>query len=136
MISITVSGAGAVLNAKDVINEIVEKGITNACLAIEAGAKERCPANTGTLRRSIITEVEANGYQIEGKVGTTLDYAPYVHEGTGIYSRTGAGRKEVPWTYYSQKDGKFYKTSGIQPHPFLEEAADEVAAHIDDYFGG
>lgn len=135
MISITVEGAGAIANAKGIMTELVVNGITNMCYAMEAEAKERCPVQTGELRRSIMTEINADTDQIEGKVGTTLDYAPYIHEGTGIYSRTGAGRKDVPWVYYSPKDGKFHSTSGVKSRPFLEEAANAIAPRITEFFG-
>ena len=135
MISITVEGAGAIANAKGIMTELVVNGITNMCYAMEAEAKERCPVQTGELRRSIMTEIKADTDQIEGKVGTTLDYAPYIHEGTGIYSRTGAGRKDVPWVYYSPKDGKFHSTSGVKSRPFLEEAANAIAPRITEFFG-
>jgi hypothetical protein len=134
MITLTVNGAEGILTAKERINSMVEAGITNMCLAIEAGAKERCPVRDGTLRRSITTEVAVEADQIEGKVGTNLDYAPYIHEGTGIYSRTGAGRKDVPWVYRDAA-GNFYTTSGIHPHPFLEEAAMDVSTRITEFFG-
>lgn len=134
MINISVSGATAIADAKGIMNSLVESGITNMCLAIEAEAKERCPVNEGTLRRSITTEINTEADQIEGKVGTTLDYAPYIHEGTGIYSRTGAGRKQVPWVYRDAM-GNFHTTSGVRPHPFLEEAAMNVSARITEFFG-
>ena len=131
MIEITVSGTHA---RSDILNEYIEKGITEACLAIEAEARERCPVKTGELRRSITHEVKTEGDVIEGKVGSNLDYAPYIHEGTGIYSRSGSGRKDVPWVYF---DGtEFHTTSGIRPTPFLEDAVNVIAPQILDYFRG
>ena len=62
-------------------------------------------------------------------VGSPLEYAVYVHEGTGLYSRTGMGRKDVPWTYRSSA-GDFYSTKGNPPNPFLEEAADEMRERV------
>lgn len=108
--------------------------ITNACLAIETEAKERCPHDTGTLRESITTDVKTQGENIVGMVGTTLEYAPYVHQGTGIYAREGNGRKNVPWCYYSDKEQKLVFTKGTKPTPFLEEAAEAVQPQIVDYF--
>lgn len=38
--------------------------------------------NRGTLRNSIESKVEARGDQIVGTIGSDLNYAGYVHEGT------------------------------------------------------
>ena len=134
MINISVSGSEAIASAKNIMTALVEAGITNMCLAMEAEAKERCPVRDGTLRRSITSEVETVADEVVGRVGTTLDYAPYVHEGTGIYSRTGSGRKEVPWVYCDEL-GNWHTTSGIKSTPFLEDAAMNVAARITEFFG-
>lgn len=108
----------------------------NAVLAVQAEAQNNCPTDTGELRRSIQAEVTNEGGSISGKVGTSLDYAIYIHEGTGIYSRTGAGRKDVPWTYYSDSLGHFVKTSGVKSTPFMEDALTTMAPQIVDYFMG
>lgn len=110
--------------------------LRNACLKVEADAKNNCPKATGELRRSIQTEVNGDGQTAEGIVGTNCDYAIYVHEGTGIYSRTGSGRSDVPWTYYSDKLGHFVKTSGIHSTPFLENAMNTNRSSIVEYFKG
>lgn len=114
---------------------LFQDSVARACFAIEAKAKDNCPVRTGELRRSIMSEVTTNGTAIEGKVGTTLDYAPYVHEGTGIYSRSGTGRKDVPWVYCDEK-GDFHTTSGVKAVPFLEDAVDEVAPDLLSFFSG
>ena len=82
-----------------------------ACMLVERDAKILCPPNggryprapfngdpenvnpyspTGTLRNSITSTYDDK----EGRIGTNLDYAPYVHQGTGIYAVNGDGRQE------------------------------------------
>lgn len=126
----------ALKRLKENAPERVADAMQKACLAIENSAKNKCPSNTGELRRSIQTEVKKEDADIIGIVGTNLDYAIYVHEGTGIHSRTGAGRKDVPWVYYSDRLGRFVKTDGIESTPFLEEAVNELAPSIAEYFMG
>lgn len=46
---------------------------------IEAKGKINCPVDTGALRNSIQTHVETD---LKVTVGTPLEYAPYVHDGT------------------------------------------------------
>lgn len=136
MINITTNAAQIAAKLDEITAALVsntESCMTNACLAVQAKAMEKCPVNTGELRRSITTEVETNGTTVNGKVGTNVDYAPYVHEGTGIYSRTGSGRKDVPWVY-CDAEGNFHKTSGIKPTPFLEDAANEIKPDLASFF--
>ena len=81
-----------------------EEALTQACADIEAEAKERCPVDTGELRRSITSDVikEDEGHYV-GRVGTNLYYSIFLHEGTGLYSRTNKGRKDVPWHYKDEQ---------------------------------
>ena len=114
----------------------IDNKIMKACVIVEAKAKSKCPAHTGELRNSITSEV-LNG---EGRVGTNLEYAPYIHQGTGIYAVNGDGRK-TPWGWYDPTgdytaDGEpgIVFTYGQQPNPFLEDAFNESKAEIDKIF--
>lgn len=108
----------------DRIEEISNpQGITQAlglaCALVERTAKQKCPADTGELRRSITSEVR----DLEGIVYTPLEYAPYVEFGTGLFAESG-GRSDVPWNYQDDK-GEWHSTSGQKPHPFMRPALDE-----------
>ncbi len=99
------------------------KKMEKACLLVEAQAKQDCPVDMGVLRASITSEVEVTGDEIVGRIGSNEEYAPYVHNGTGIYAVNGDGRK-TPWTYVV-KAGKYkggHFTVGQKPQPFLEYA--------------
>lgn len=54
-------------------------------------------------------------------VFSKLEYAIYVHEGTGKYAREGGGR-QTPWVYFDEKRGQFFVTEGMPANPFLEDA--------------
>ena len=105
--------------------EQIHRATELACIEIESAAKEKCPKGTDALRQSIMSKVEDSGAKSVGTVGSELEYAPYVHEGTGIYSRTGMGRKDVPWPYIDEKTGEEIWTKGNKPNPFLEDAVNE-----------
>lgn len=107
----------------------VREGITQACLIVEYDAKVDCPVDDGVLRQSITHSVEEEEGMVVGYVGTNVEYAPYVHQGTGIYAVEGNGRKEVPWVYKG-KDGKFYSTKGIKPRPFIYNAMEKNRSKI------
>lgn len=128
-------------------------GMNKATLAVVAEAKQRCEVDQGTLRESIanVIEVDADG-TIHGYVGSNLDYAPYVHAGTGIYAKDGKGRQDVPWWFPADtlsakarsrllvvitKDGReLARTKGTKPNPFVSDAIDALKDKILGYFKG
>lgn len=52
-------------------------------------ARRRCPVDEGRLRASLASEIRVEPGTIIGRVGTNVEYALYVHEGTGIYAGKG-----------------------------------------------
>lgn len=112
------------------VEEVAEQTKTAALNNLKGDARGK------HLMSSIQTEVQAQGDRAVGQVGcgaaTGIDgeagesFGIYVHEGTGIYSRTGMGRKDVPW-FYMDAEGKGHLTSGMEANPFLENAYNEIA---------
>lgn len=114
--------------AMDELMRRINIGVSDACEIIERDAVARCPegdhegADTVSLAHSIAHRIDVDGDKVTGTVGTGLDYAVYVHEGTGIRSRTGMGRKhDLPWSYMDDA-GNWHTTSGMEANPFLEDA--------------
>jgi HK97 gp10 family phage protein len=62
--------------------------IARLCVKVESAAKARCPVDTGRLRSSITWRIESEHDGVVGIVGTNVEYAIYVHQGT----RRMAGR--------------------------------------------
>lgn len=112
-------------NLEDTIDKIKvceSVAIDRGCQIIENKAKELCPVDDGILRASITHKVQESSVgTITGTVGTGVEYAPYVHQGTGLFAVNGDGRKE-PWVYKDAK-GQFHKTIGQKPQPFLLDAS-------------
>lgn len=106
--------------------QIVE-GLTKAALEVERLARQKCPKDTTALRQSITHDVRPRGPKVTAIVGSELEYAPYVHEGTGIHAPLG--RKDVPWSYQDEK-GAWHTTDGMEPNPFLEDARNEMKDRI------
>ena len=102
----------------------IREPLTKACLLVESTAKTKVPVDTGTLRRSITTQV----HDTYGVVGTNLEYAPYVEFGTGLFATNGDGRK-TPWSYQSA-DGEWHYTRGMAPQPFLGPSLEENKKEI------
>lgn len=107
-----------------------------ACLVVESQAKQNCPVDIGILRASIASETEVTASEIVGRIGSNEEYAPYVHNGTGIYAKDGNGRK-TPWGY-TVRAGKhkgFHWTQGQRPQPFLENAKLEKKLAVERILG-
>lgn len=102
------------------LNKSLAIGLEKVLQSIENDAVKECPFDDGTLRADIKHEVDKNN--LEGLVGNTVEYAPYVHQGTGIYAKEGNGR-QTPWTYQSA-DGKWHTTEGQKPNDYLQRAID------------
>lgn len=130
--------AGAQEAAVERLLDGMERGVTQGALQVERAAKENLKGDPRGkhLMSSIHTEVTASGTKVEAQIGcgaaTDIEgdagenFGIYVHEGTGIYSRTGMGRPDVPWFYMApDKDTgeeRGHYTSGMQANPFLENA--------------
>lgn len=54
---------------------------------VEAVAKRGCPVDKGRLRASLITRLIVSNGVPAAEIGSDVDYALDVHEGTGIYGR-------------------------------------------------
>ncbi|MBC5647556.1 HK97-gp10 family putative phage morphogenesis protein [Christensenella tenuis] len=118
---------------KKALPDAIKDGLEQACLVVENAAKNNCPADKGTLRASITHVVEENGENLEGYVGSGIDYAPYIHQGTGLFAIDGNGRKNVPWRYQDEK-GEWHTTEGQRPNPFISDAIEQNRAKIINCF--
>lgn len=130
-IKITINDAAfraSMSSGMDAFRERLLKGVELACTDLESEAKQLCPKDTGHLMQSIKPETELHGDTAEGVVGTDVEYAVYVHEGTGQYSRTGLGRSGS-WSYQDEQ-GNWHHTSGQKAQPFLEDALNRRKAHM------
>ncbi len=117
------------------MDDRLASSMEKACLYVEGNTKRNAPVDDGQLRQSITHDVDRNSGSIEGYVGTNVEYAPYVHQGTGIYAVNGDGRQQVPWEYQSA-DGTFHKTIGQHANPFMKKAIEESKDNLTKYFEG
>lgn len=67
------------------IENVVSQELERTAHRIERQAKELAPVDTGDLRRSITTD----GGRLAYEVGTNLEYAEYIEEGTSPHTITG-----------------------------------------------
>lgn len=99
---------------------------------VAAAAQRRAPVVNGQLRASIRTSVTGTGSEVRGEVYTPLEYARYVHEGTGIY---GPARRPIrpvrakvlSWRGPGGRRVFAAEVRGQRAQPFLWEALAEAS---------
>lgn len=118
--------------------------MTKATLLVERTARQNAQSRsrTGELARSISSQVEVEGDDVVGTIYATVEYAPYVEYGTGLFAEGGNGRTDVPWyihigygsnditpeaaanmPIYTAPNGEQFAMSwGRHPAPFLRPA--------------
>lgn len=114
------------------LNNIAEMDVkttmVEATKLVHGQAKELAPVNTGNLAGSIRQEVRTRGKNIEGRVYTSLQYAPYVEFGTGTKGegtyeyKKGLTYKQEPWVYTPDGGETFYTTRGQIAQPYMYPA--------------
>lgn len=128
------------IEMQNATQKIIANLVTNmkiACLVVEGQAKVNCPVDIGILRGSMFSQVKLEAGQVVGRIGNSSEYAPYVHQGTGIYAVNGDGRK-TPWGYMvlAGEYKGFHWTHGQKPQPFLQKARDQKKNDIIKILGG
>lgn len=78
--------------------------------------------DTGRLRGSIAHQVDGDSVEI----GTSVDYAVYVHEGTGKYA-IGGGTPKERWVYRDPLTGEFRMGFPQKPRRFIKNAMERFA---------
>lgn len=92
----------------------IKRALTIMGETAEGYAKLKCPVDTGRLRNSITHEVNTDGKFV--RIGTNVEYAPYVEFGTGRNAHSGMGGNQ--------------SRGGQKPQPYLRPA---IADHVSEY---
>lgn len=111
----------------DKVTDEIKRIIYETAYVIHSNAQASAPVDESNLRDSIEVEILQGG--MAAVVRVTANYAIYVEYGTGIYAVEGDGRN-TPWTYYSDKLGRFVTTQGMKPQPFWDPAIDKGKRHF------
>jgi HK97 gp10 family phage protein len=97
---------------------------------VEDSAKLLVPVDTGNLRGSITHKLMREENEV--RIGTAVEYAPYIEFGTGEFAENGQGRKGG-WFYVDDKGNKHF-TFGNKSQPFLRPALYNNKSNIDKIF--
>lgn len=119
----------------------VARDLLRRANAVENQAKRLCPVDEGRLRASIRREIGTDDGELVVRVGTNVEYAMFVHEGTGLYGPRGTyivpvRRKVLRWARKNNSgsgrrryrggstQGYVYskRSRGVRGRPFLRDA--------------
>ena len=110
--------------------------------AAEKHVKRRTPVDMGLLRQSYTHVVDPGGVRI----GTNVEYAPYVEFGTGNYvsaegkqladNRLRGRTGKTPWVYYSPRLRRFVTTYGQKAQPHLLPGTIQAIPDMRKAYGG
>lgn len=64
----------------------VRRFLESAALVVQGHAREASPVDTGRLRQSITYHLDASPMPLYAKVGSNVQYAPFMEYGTGALS--------------------------------------------------
>lgn len=126
-ISVNIEGMESVMSklGELVDGERMERALAAAGEVVRADAAANAPVNTGRLKNSIVCNVEGNS----ALIGSAVSYAAFVEFGTGAKGDPSvAHTTKKSWSYYS--GGRFFRTSGMAPQPFLVPALTNNIAKI------
>lgn len=129
------------------LNKIAEMDLKDkmvqATTVVHAQAKLLAPVDTGNLAGSIHMEVKKKDKNLEGRVFTNVQYAPYVEFGTGIkgngsypYKIKGLNLsyRDSPWVFTPDGGETFYRTKGQVAHPYMYPALKQNEKYIKQLF--
>lgn len=116
-------------NAADVLKATAEqklRALEAVGIQAEGDVKDEITdldaVDTGRLRGSIAHQVDGDSVEI----GTNVDYAVYVHEGTGKYA-IGGGTPKERWVYRDPLTGEFRMGFPQKPRRFIKNAMERFA---------
>lgn len=117
-----------------IANMELRSAMNEATKLVHGQAKTLAPADTGQLRGSIHMQVKDTGKELQGRVYTNVEYAPYVEFGTGV---TGNGTypyeieglnleyRNKGWAYYDEDKDEWIYTKGQVAQPYMYPALKE-----------
>ena len=135
MARVTIKGIDSLTKRfNNIANMELKTAVNKATELVHGQAKALAPADTGLLRESIHMQVKDTGKEIQGRVYTNLEYAPYVEFGTGV---TGDGTypyklkglnlayRNKGWAYYDEDKDEWIYTKGQEAQPYMYPALKE-----------
>jgi hypothetical protein len=116
----------------DFMRTDIARAMLRVGLQVETRAKTLCPVDSGYLRSSINTRLAVEKAVPVVYVGSHVEYALWVHEGTGIYGPRHTPIRPIHGKYLVFKPKGSTRTvyakqvRGMRGRPFLAQALRDV----------
>lgn len=124
---------------KQVIAELAESSLEEACGELESQTKRNTAVDTGQTKNSWQHRVTKSGEDYVGAVGSDYQNTIWEEFGTGDYALNGDGRKGG-WAYEDPKTGETIWTHGKKPrrpfHKAYTTLKNKLIKFIQDRFKG
>lgn len=144
MATVTIKNVDRLIQRLNKIADMdLKEKMVQATKVVHAQAKALAPVDTGNLAGSIHMKVNKKGENIEGRVYTNVQYAPYVEFGTGIKGNGSYPCKveslnlsyhDTPWVFTPDGGKTFYRTKGQVAQPFMYPALKQNEKYIKQLF--
>lgn len=145
MAKVSIKGVDSLTKRFNKIANIELRDTMNKATQLVHGqAKALAPVGeTGDLAGSIHMQVKDTGKELQGRVYTNKEYAPYVEFGTGV---TGNGTypykieglnleyKDKGWAYFDEDKDEWIYTKGQEAQPYMYPAMKENEKTIKKMF--
>lgn len=132
MATVTIKNIDRLVHKLNNIAEMeLRETMNKATTLVHGEAKNLAPEDTGVLAGSIHMEVKKTSTELQGRVYTNTEYAPYVEFGTGVkgngtypYKVEGLNLsyKDKGWAYKDEKTGEWIYTKGQVAQPYMYPA--------------
>ena len=132
MARVTIKGIDSLTQRfNKIANMELKTSMNKATQLVHGQAKDLAPVDKGDLAGSIHMQVKDTGEELQGRVYTNKEYAPYVEFGTGV---TGNGTypyqieglnlvyRDKGWAYYDEDKGEWIYTKGQEAQPYMYPA--------------
>ena len=128
----------------DALQTKIKERVENATLSLLADMKDTATdyaypykeeggyVRSGDLGSTMKLDLRWEGSYLVGRLYPTVDYAPYVEYGTGIYAVNGNGRQDK-WKYQTP-DGRWVTTEGMKPRLFMTKTYKQYVPIANDYY--
>ena len=107
----------------------LEEKMKEAVTLVHGQAKALAPVDTGNLAGSISMEINKKENDLEGRVYTNIQYAPYVEFGTGV-----KGNGSYPYDVNGLKLTYHESWGGMVAQPYMYPALKENEKYIKELF--
>ena len=128
----------------DALQTKIKERVENATLSLLTDMKDTATdyaypykeeggyVRSGDLGSTMKLDLRWEGSYLVGRLYPTVDYAPYVEYGTGIYAVNGNGRQDK-WKYQTP-DGRWVTTEGMKPRLFMTKTYKQYVPIANDYY--